>query len=363
MTRANAGRPLSILLYGDFHPERLGASYERAFIELGHSVIRFDAREMAPYLMSWTRARVPRRLTARSLSLRRAGTRSWNLHLLAAVRSVQPDLLFILNGDLLMPETILAARTMKVPAFVFHADNPFPPYIGNHPETLPLAQVVDRYFIWSLGLRDRLRRDGVLADYLPFGWDETLFPAGSASLAPRHDVVFIGGWDRERERFLEPIARRFDLKIWGPPYWRTRALPRSAVRSAWQGTALDTVSSAGVMTNSRIVLNTLRRQNLPDGTNMRTFEVPGTGAFLLSTRTTGAVELYPEPDEGAYFSDGEECCALIARFLGDDAARRAIACRAHALTAAHHRYSHRAQTILDVFQAPVAVGINRRMTR
>jgi spore maturation protein CgeB len=105
--------------------------------------------------------------------------------------------------------------------------------------------------------------------------------------------------------------------------------------------------AARVIARAKITLNVLRRQNLPDGTNMRSFEVPGCGGFVLADRTAGAAGIFPEGEAGAYFATQEELCDQIDRYLSDDAAREEIVRRAHAIVADNHQYAHRAREVIE----------------
>jgi hypothetical protein len=339
-----------VALYGDFGEYRLARSYQRALVSLGCDVVPIDTRDISDYLAFWLRDRVLHRITIRSRIWRQLGAASWNRHITQRLRDSVPDLFLVLNGDLVTPDTVLQARSVGTNVFVFHADNPLPPWAGNRPETLPVALACDVYFIWSRYLAERLSDMGVArVEYLPFAWDPVVFPHLGSSAAPTHRIVFVGGWDREREAWLTPIAERFDLKIWGPPYWSTRTKRGSPLRRCWQGSAVEGPRAAQILADSAIALNPLRRQNLPDGVNMRTFEVPGCGGFALATRTAGAQVIFPEGSEGAYFGDLEECCEQIERFLASSTERLELAEMAHIRVAEDHLYLHRVQTILDVF--------------
>jgi spore maturation protein CgeB len=294
--------------------------------------------------------RIGHRLMKRSVEMRRLGSSGWNRLILETARKTRPDLTFILNGECVMPESVRALHALHSRVFIFHADNPFPQYSSSRPENLPCAVESDCYFIWSRDLAGRLRQRGVRrVEYLPFAWDEDVFPHVEASNTPRHDLVFIGGWDPEREEVLEPLARRFDLKIWGPPYWGTRTRARSATRRSWQGHALTGQDAAHIIARARITLNVLRRQNLPDGTIMRTFEVPGVGGTSLSTRTPGAADIFPEGVAAAYFADTEECTERIEYLLGHPEERGNLARVAHEIVCRGHRYVDRARQIVDVY--------------
>jgi Glycosyl transferases group 1 len=342
---------LSVLLYGDFQSDRLAGSYQRAFEQLGHRVTRFDVRDMKPKLTPWIRGRVGHRLTMRSLPLRRVGSAHWNAHFCSTARDLRTDLVLILNGEFLMPETLRQVREIGSKVFIFHADNPFSPHYANRPETLPSALESDCYFIWSLSLRDKLKRIGVRrVEYLPFAWDPDVFPYSGSATDRRHEVVFVGGWDDDRERFLGRIALTCDLKIWGPPYWGERTRPNSPLRGCWQGHALTGRQAAQTLAESRVALNIVRQQNLPDGVIMRTFEVPGCGGFALSTRTQGAVDIFPEGETGAYFEDVDECIQQIEHFLAHPAERDRMAERAHGVVSSTHRYLDRARYVVDTYE-------------
>ena len=341
---------LVVALYGDFGEYRLARSYQRALLSLGCEVTPIDTRDISDYLAFWLRDRVLHRLTIRSRIWRQVGAAQWNKRVSQRVRDVAPDLFLILNGDLLMPDTVYQAKSEGARVFIFHADNPLPPWAANHPETLPLAQACDVYFIWSRDLLRRLADAGITqVEYLPFAWDPVVFPHIGLSAAPTHRVVFVGGWDRAREAWLTPIAERFDLEIWGPAYWGQRTRWGSALRRCWQGAPVEGPNAAKILTDAAVALNLLRGQNLPDGMNMRTFEVPGCGAFAMSTRTAGAQAVLPEGSAGIYFGDLEECCDKIEHFLTRPSERLELAKVAHARIAEEHQYTHRARTILDAF--------------
>ena len=340
---------LKVLLYGDFTPDRLAASYKRGFEEVGHRVLPFNTREMSAHLAPWLNHRIGHRLTLRSLALRRSGSQMWNRRFTETVENERPDVVFILNGEFLMPETLRRARRSGAKVFIFHADNPFPESSNNRPETMPSALECDAYFIWSRSLCARLQSAGTPeARRLDFAWDAEVFPYQEPTARPEHDVVFIGGWDREREEELAPLAQSCNLRIWGPNYWQTRAIP--LLRRCWQGKALSGAEVSQVVARSKIVLNVLRRQNLPDGVNMRTFEVPGCGGFALSTRTSGALEVLPEGQAGAYFSGMDECRAQIESLLRHDQHRRDAARESHSIVSQHHRYTHRALAVISVYR-------------
>jgi spore maturation protein CgeB len=134
-------------------------------------------------------------------------------------------------------------------------------------------------------------------------------------------VLFVGGWDKEREEFLSQVASQVPLRIYGPDYWGKRTKPFSRARRCWQRTDLRLAHAARVIRESAVCLNLLRTQHIvdgkPDGLIMRHFEVPGSGGFLLSTRGGGATVLFPEGQTGEYFSSVAECIEKAKMYIAD----------------------------------------------
>lgn len=341
-----------MLVVGHFAFDRLASSYARAFESLACRVVEHDVRKRPESLRFWLRGKLARRLSRSVLWVRRLGSRRWNRECLR--RATDTDVVLVVKGDFLMPDTITAMREEGCSVYILHPDDPFPPSTNHRPELLPNALAADGNFVWSRCLQSRLERLGAeCSGYLPFAWDPEVFPHVVEGGQVSADVVFVGGWDRHRERWLEPVAERFDLEIWGPEYWGTRTRPRGKVRSCWKGRELRGRDAAQVVAGAAIALNIFREQNLPDGTNMRTFEVPGAGGFLLSHRSEGAVEIYPEGRAGAYFDSMDEMLEKIDYFLTHPEERGAIARRAHEITARRHRYVHRARTMLSKMRVPM----------
>lgn len=336
---------LKILLHGNMERLRLGASFKRAFENLGHNVVPFDLRKRDKHLTWWLTNRAGKKLTEQNLRMRRWGSTEWRDLFLNTARREQPDLAFILEGEYLMPETIRSLQHFCRCVVGFNADNPFPGNPSSRPEHIPASKEMDGYFIWSRALKRRLTKQGVSdVRYLPFAWDPEVFPSRPINLEPEHDVVFIGNWCPKREEWLEPVAEHFDLRIWGA--WWDRSSWGSALRDSWREKQIHGKEASKVVANTKICLNVMRDHNLPDGTNMRTFEVPGAGGFLLSTWSEGADAIFPEGEAGAYFRSVDEMLDQIRYYLDRGQERQEIAQRAHAI-AKKNTYTERVEKIIE----------------
>jgi len=342
----------SIALVGNFSPGSLESSYRRAFEAIGVRAHCLDIRELNNRLSWLMRNRVTHRITVRNKLVRKHASRAFNRGLERDVMLSRVPALLVFKGDFVMPETLHNIRCSGVRVTCFYPDNPFPPHRFNRPEALDTARETDIYFIWSERLVPKLSRAGVRNPiFLPFAWDPEVFPyQEDHPQGSWPGVLFLGGWDREREEFLEELASHVPLRIYGPAYWGDRTRSGSRVRRCWRGCDLRLGAAARAVHESAISINLLRTQHFvdgePDGLIMRHFEVPGAGGFLLSTRGGGATALFPEGETGVYFSDLSECVEKVKQYIADDARRRELALRAHAEVASQHQYTHRARQIL-----------------
>ena len=346
----------SIVLVGDFSIGSLETSFQSAFSSIGIATYPVELMQFRNELNWPSRNRVMHRLTIRSEFIRRVTSKNFNRSIEERIVRCESSVVLIFKGEFLMPETLYNLRRRGITVVYYYPDNPFPPHASQRPETLPAALETDLYLVWSEVLVEKLRDAGVRNPrFLPFGWDPNAFPYQSDQ--PQGSwpgVLFLGGWDREREEFLEELASHVPLRIFGPGYWGARTKPRSRVRRCWQGTDLRTVGAARCMRESAVCINILRTQHIidrkPDGLIMRHFEVPGSGGFLLSTRGGGATRLFPEGDTGAYFTGMAECIELVKTYIKDSRARCDLAERAHAEIAMHHKYADRASEILMLLE-------------
>jgi hypothetical protein len=346
----------SIALVGDFSPGNLEASYQRAFSAIGVRTYSVDVGNIRSKLNWILRNRIIQRLTIRSSAVREHASRAFNRSVESGVLHSNAPAVLIFKGEFVMPETLHNIRSKSMRVACYYADNPFPPHSSQRPETLPAAKETDLYLIWSELLVAKLSDAGVRNPvFLPFAWDPEIFPCEeSLPQGGWPGALFLGGWDKRREDFLEGLASRIPLRIYGPPYWGTRTKARSRVRRCWQGSDLRLADAARIIRESAVSINILRAQHIidgvPDGLIMRHFEVPGAGGFLMSTRGGGATSLFPQGETGEYFSDLAECVEKAKYYIANESERRRLVERAHSKVASEHQYTDRARQIIRLLE-------------
>jgi len=80
--------------------------------------------------------------------------------------------------------------------------------------------------------------------------------------------------------------------------------------------------------------------------NQRVFDVPASGAFLLTDRRAQLERLFEPGVEAAVYDGPEEAAELLARYLADAPARERLAAAGRARVLARHTYVHRLRALV-----------------
>jgi spore maturation protein CgeB len=138
-----------------------------------------------------------------------------------------------------------------------------------------------------------------------------------------------------------------DMKIWGlpaPPWMRTGDL-----RSMLQNHFVAHEEKVRAFRGAKIVLNTLNPSEIW-GTNVRTFEACGAGAFQIVDWRPGLGQLFEVGTEVEIFSDLADLRYKIDHYLAAPEERDAIALAGQLRAARDHTYRVRLGQLLDVVQ-------------
>jgi spore maturation protein CgeB len=272
--------------------------------------------------------------------------RRFNRRLLSDLRRERADLLLVLKGQHVMPETVERLRTIA-PVLNFYPDDPFSPHFSARLTygTESLA-AYDVCLTFARHLIPAYREAGARAvAYLPFAADPGLHQPYPSSRAPDFDVVFVGNLDSpERVHWLAAVAD-YRLGIFGERT-RTEVHRRSALRRATFHPPVYGADLAQALSRGAISINILRDQNRLSH-NMRSYESPACGAFTLSQRSRELTELFREGEEVVFFETIEELREQVAYWLPRDAERMRTA-QAGLERARRETYAERARTILEL---------------
>lgn len=325
-------------------PEYLVAALGRA----GHQVACFDHRSY----------RLPGRIRDRIPRLHRLDRLALNRRLRRLARSFRPDLLLVLQGSPVEPQTAAAIRSDTGARTV----NWWLDYPAEFSDGLAasLSGAYDRFFVTGTDALARHHGAGAgRTAWLPFGCDPDLHrpvePGGPGNGDPGCKVAFVGSAYPERRDLLAGLAD-LDLGIWGPGWERYRDDP--ALRGAIRGGAQRPAEWIRIYSAADVVLNIsygLGGDAESYGTmaNVRVFEALACGACQVVDAKKDILNLFRDGVHLATFRDGEEMRQRVLTLLEDREKRARLAGRGRKEVLSRHTWSRRLETILE----PVVGGV------
>ena len=157
----------------------------------------------------------------------------------------------------------------------------------------------------------------------------------------------MGGYTPERAALLSRLSKH-NVRLWGTGWERLPADSplRGSLRGGWTwGEEMSKAFSA-----ADIVLNVIRAQN-GQAHNMRTFEAPACGAFMLSTHTRDQLAWLPDGIGAGYYLSIDELAEKVAYYLRHEDERAQIAAEGHRLIVeGGHTYHDRMQTLIETLE-------------
>jgi spore maturation protein CgeB len=166
--------------------------------------------------------------------------------------------------------------------------------------------------------------------YLPvYGMDLALYRNLFVD-APRpyeHDLVLVGGHNARRLQFVNGLLD-LPLELYGQ--WGKQARANGALRRRVKGRGMWGKELLRLYNTTKVVLNVTNWDPARYvALNQRVFDVPATGAFLLTDYSPELEEHYRIGEEIACFASADELRDKARYFLSHDAEREAIARRGY----------------------------------
>jgi hypothetical protein len=329
---------VKLLLVGSFWEFSLETSYRRAFELIGVEVVPFNWDQYYQQNLL-AKTRVSEKLFRQAIAL------ATGKELIAAVQKENPDLVFVIKGRFIVPETLIQVKKIlgDRPLMNFNPDSPWskPNSTTTLLESIP---IYDLHFTWSHDLVGRFQESGAKrVEYLPFAYDPALhFPPeniGHRGQLPEYDAVFVGTYDPVRDSLISQLID-FRIAIWGNDWHRSSLVPKECIKEvAVYGAASNDLLDKGV-----VALNLLREQNA-NSHNMRTFEIPATAHTMLTDRTVEQLSFFEEGKEIECFASIDELRSKLKFLISSEAGKEY---GRHAFERVREEtYSKRARAILD----------------
>ena len=181
---------------------------------------------------------------------------------------------------------------------------------------------------------------------MPFAFDPGLFsqPIEPSRAAPSHDVVFVGGADKDRAHFFSQFVGYGVAPVLVGGYWQRWPEFRQYALGTMMAEEFTQITAA-----AKVNLCLVRRANR-DGHVMRSFEIPAVGAFMIAEDTEEHRELFgPEGECVLYFANPAEAARKADWALAHPDERRRMAAAAHRrIRLGNHTYRHRLELMLGM---------------
>jgi spore maturation protein CgeB len=322
---------MKVLISGSFWHGSLEESYARAFESIGWEVARFD----------WDKRATKPGIIGKLLRLRTAD--KGGDELIVTVRSERPDIVFIMKGKWINPETLSDLKRVlgERPLVNFNPDSPWEPE-NSSKRLLSSITLYDYHFIWNSRLKEHFKSFGAKSvEFLPFAYDPELhFPINIAEKW-QFDTVFVGTYSAHRDKLLSQVVG-CKVAIWGNGWDSSQHVPKDWLK----GSAVYGEESTKLLALAPSAINILRPQNAGSH-NMRTFEIPATRNAMLTTRSEEQSLWFAEGHSMECFDGPNELVQKIGLLKENPQLARSIA-QAGFERVWEETYAKRARQILSV---------------
>lgn len=278
-------------------------------------------------------------------ALKESGRRFFSDEVKRQYDDYAPDLLFLMNGDALLPETTkYFSERSKVAIWCFDSIVKFPAIKRN----IPFAHAV---FCYEYSDIELLKKGGVEAHFLPQAADLGRYYMMKGE-PKQYDIVFAGDiWQSEkRKRILRKVVEKFSdrrICVWGiykPWYKGLWSYLTRERRDIYMNCNTDSETLNLCYNRSRIVLN-IHNEQQKNGANPKVYEISASGAYQLCDANPYIESLFPHGELGLYHTD-DECLDLIERILSSDEPKSGE--EAYRLVVKEHSFESRMRTVLEV---------------
>lgn len=332
----------------------LGASCANGLRELGWDVACFNSQvesRINLYFLKYV-TKLLRAFGWKSMDV--ANKTPWNndrfraAQLERAVATFRPDVLLVIRGNHFDGPTLqrIKARYNVRKTVGWWVKDP-----RTTSEMIDDAKNYDYYFCihrFGYGSTDRIAHLTALAV------DRDTYHPAEPHSAKTHELVFVGGWSQRRQEMLQALSD-LPLEIYGPGWSKLRV--SAALRRKLKAPRIWGPALTALYGRSKIVLNVSSWDPQRTGLNLRTFDVPATGAFFLTDEAAELRNYFTPGVEIETFSSASELREKAEFYLTHDQQREDIAQRGYARVLGLETYTDKMRSLLSAIGEPVSHAV------
>jgi spore maturation protein CgeB len=282
---------------------------------------------------------------------------TYNKNLYSMIKILSPDLLLVLKGDIILPQTIKKILSVNnIIPILWCYDNISP--ISNVLRTLKFYKII---YVFDQNDLLVLKEYTTRGRFLPMGYDSDIYYKTN-STNKNIDVSFVGILEggtnleyRIRDKLLRNLIINYpklNIQIFGRTWAKINFLIayKYMIRDRDLGKHINNRIFShkeinNIYNNSKICLN-IHREKQIGALNPRTFEILGAGGFQIVDYKPILEDFFDIEKEIASYKNKKELLEKINYFLENEDERNIIAQRGYNKVIKKHTFLHRAQKII-----------------
>ena len=256
--------------------------------------------------------------------------KAMNHALLTRIDREPPQIVFFLSGFQILPTTLETIAARGIRTIGYWVDDPL-----EHARALEKAALYDLFLTNDQDSVSRYHAAGVksICHFPSAASESRFFPATGGTSA---DIVFVGTHSAFRETVLAQLTD-FDLHVYVPGWKKNSSLPRHHLHNEIFGEQTNLIYNT-----ARINLNIHNWFGRGSAMNLRLFEVPCSGGFLVTDWVAEIDGAFVDGKHLACYRDMADLRQKISYYLTNAADRQRIATAGRAHVLANHTYRQRA---------------------
>jgi len=267
-----------------------------------------------------------------------------------AAEEYQPDILFVLMGDTIFPETLEKIKKSGITTVNWFHDSVLEPLRKDFVQKI--SPYYDYFFmIDSEDVLNYTKIDAGFVKTIPLACQPIVHKRidliEEEKEKYRSEVCFVGTIKYNRKQLLAQLSD-FDLGIWG--YWEDKV---AELNKCLRGQHIFGEEAVRIYNASRIVLDihlTYKSEYKQFNVTPRVFEVPASRALLLTNESPLLKDLYEIEEEIVSYKNEKELKDLIHYYLRHPAEREDIARKGQTKAYKEHTYEKRFEDMLSTIE-------------
>ena len=279
-----------------------------------------------------------------------------NKELVNTMKKEKPDLLFIIKGDHLFPETLKEIRNERsCPIIAYIWDDPFYSYAGLFADDFRKSNfekgmhLYDFIFVYDTFYVEQMKKRGISnVEYLPLAADQNRYKKIEISEEDRgkysYEVCFVGTPYPKRIEVLEKL-KHYNLGVFGDGWTKYFLEKGKATPSYYRGKAKGE-KVLKIYLSSKIVLN-IHDPEAREGLNSRTFDILACGAFEIVDHKKNLDIHLKNNIEIVSFENLKELNDIVNYYIHNPELSNNIAERGRTKVLREHTWENRIQKVID----------------